>query len=60
MDEYFSMEESPQNIIKSIIEDNGSKFSTLGEYLSKLVDVYFVHQYSAFEKEVRAIIKQST
>ena len=33
------MEEYPQNIIKSIIEDNGSKFSTLGEYLSTVVDV---------------------
>lgn len=59
MDEYFSTEDYPQDIIKSIIADNGSKFSTLGEYLSNVVEVYFVHSYSAFDKEVRAIIKQS-
>lgn len=57
MDEYFSMEEYPQGIIKSIIEGTGAKFSTLGEYLSNVVEVYFVHSYSVFEKEVRAVIK---
>ena len=49
VDEYFSMEEYPQNIIKSIIEDNGSKFSTLGEYLSTVVDVICTLIFSVWE-----------
>ena len=38
-------------IIKSITADNGAEFSTLGEYFLNVVDVYFAHPYSAFERD---------
>ncbi|VTX53132.1 IS30 family transposase [Gemella haemolysans] len=44
------MEEYQKGIIKSITEDNGSEFSTLSKYFSNVVEVYFAHLYSAFER----------
>ena len=44
------MKEYPKDIIKSITADNGAEFSTLGEYFLNVVDVYFAHPYSAFER----------
>ena len=44
------MEKYPPGIIKSITADNGAEFSTLGEYFLNVVDVYFAHPYSAFER----------
>ena len=45
------MKEYPKGIIKSITADNGAGFSTLGEYFLNVVDVYFAHPYSAFERD---------
>ena len=45
------MKEYPKSIIKSITADNGAGFSTLGEYFLNVVDVYFAHPYSAFERD---------
>jgi len=44
------MKEYPKGIIKSITADNGAEFSTLNEYFSNVVEVYFAHPYSAFER----------
>ena len=44
------MKEYPKDIIKSITVDNGAEFSTLSEYFSNVVEVYFAHPYSAFER----------
>ena len=44
------MKEYPEGIIKSITADNGAEFSTLGEYFLNVVDIYFSHPYSAFER----------
>ena len=30
--------------------DNGAEFSTLGECFSNVIDIYFAHPYSAFER----------
>ena len=44
------MEEYPPGIIKSITADNRAEFSTLGECFLNVVNVYFAHSYSAFER----------
>lgn len=44
------IKEYPKGIIKSITADNGAEFSTLNEYFSNVVEVYFAHPYSAFER----------
>ena len=45
-----TMKEYPKGIIKSITADNGAEFSTLGEYFLNVVDIFFSHPYSAFER----------
>ena len=40
------MKEYSKDIIKSITVDNGAEFSTLSEYFSNVVEVYFAHPYS--------------
>lgn len=44
------LEEYPPGIIKIITADNGAEFSTLGECFLNVVNVYFAHPYSAFER----------
>ena len=44
------MKEYPKGIIKSITADNGAEFSALDKYFLNVVDVYFAHPYSVFER----------
>ncbi|MGX7069447.1 IS30 family transposase, partial [Gemella bergeri] len=44
------IKEYPVGMIKSITADNGAEFSTLEEYFSEAMDIYFAHPYSAFER----------
>ena len=42
--------EYPRGTIKSITADNGAEFSTLEECFSEIMDIYFAHPYSAYER----------
>ena len=38
------------NVFKTITSDNGVEFSTLSSYLDGIVDIYFTHPYSSWER----------
>lgn len=44
------IKEYPEGTFKSITADNGSEFATLTECFSHIMDIYFAHPYSAFER----------